>query len=305
MSKPNVKTRNSTQTTLIGLVGQGKVFIPSEVPTWRAIFQYGILLQKTKLLEDGGTRANYPVEELSDDIATKVIEQWTLANSKFCPPVTVGKRGLAKKISRRWAGINKVARGKATAAEKSKAVRELDTLCDICVCQHEINLCNNSDVKCSGCRFQAHIQCNCAKDIKVPQNELYWLYYQRLKTSEKSSIQIGHKDLTENKKEEIKFKNVCERRKRSETMKDKEEAERNKRFKMIKLEEESEEENLEDQGDEQKSSTSQRYVKLLLANTCYIIKVHKILDNKTSYCKGYRKSDYLQFNYKHIWRIII
>ena len=255
----NVKTRKSTQTKLVDLVGKGKQFIPSEVPTWRSIFQYAVLIQKTELVENNVKNSKYPICNLSHDIAIKVLEQWTLSNSKFQPPVTINQKTLSRRIEKRLTAINKVAKGKASKAETSKALSELDTLCDICVCQHDIYLCNNTDVKCSGCEFKAHIQCDCVKEVKVPRNELQWLYYQRHKKTEISQIQITRQDSTENKKEEVKFKNVVNRKKRSQSLITKEEEEKESRFKLVKQDDESEDETIEDENmDDQLPSTSQR-----------------------------------------------
>ena len=39
-------TRNKTKSSLEELVGPGKNFLPSEVPTYRAVFQRGLILQQ-------------------------------------------------------------------------------------------------------------------------------------------------------------------------------------------------------------------------------------------------------------------
>ena len=164
--------------------------------------------------------------------------------------MTVNKRSLAERIQRHWVNISDVARGKAKSTIKSKALSGLDTLCDVCFCQHEIFLC--SDVKCSGCELKAHVHCDCAKEMKVPRDELEWLYYQRHKKCEVSAYQISRPDSAKNKKEALKFEIAVDRRKRSEQLKEKEDAERTDRFKMIKLEE------IDDEIVDQIPSTSER-----------------------------------------------
>ena len=65
-------TRLSTNTKLIALVGPGKEFVPSEVPSLRAVIQRGILLQQDNLQ----SRRNYPIKDMAKDLAQFILEQW-------------------------------------------------------------------------------------------------------------------------------------------------------------------------------------------------------------------------------------
>ena len=47
-----------------------------------------------------------------------------------------------------------------------------------------------------------HINCSCVKEIKVPNLELKWLYYQRSKVGEKSDMGMYKGDIVETKRQE-------------------------------------------------------------------------------------------------------
>ena len=64
-------TRLSTNTKLIALVGPGKEFVPSDVPTLRAVIQKGILLQQDSLQ----SRNTYLIKEIAKDLAQLILEQ--------------------------------------------------------------------------------------------------------------------------------------------------------------------------------------------------------------------------------------
>ena len=51
-----IKTRKQSYSKLSELVGSGKDFLPSEVPTLRAVIQKGILIRERVLLELGKAR---------------------------------------------------------------------------------------------------------------------------------------------------------------------------------------------------------------------------------------------------------
>ena len=72
-------TRLSLNTKLIALVGPGKEFVPSDVPTLRTVIQKGILLQQDSLQ----SRRNYPIKVLAKDLAQLILEQWQISNDDF------------------------------------------------------------------------------------------------------------------------------------------------------------------------------------------------------------------------------
>ena len=59
---PATPTRLSSNTKLVELVGPGKEFLPSEVPTLRALIQKGILMQEDNL-HNNIIRSKYPIKD--------------------------------------------------------------------------------------------------------------------------------------------------------------------------------------------------------------------------------------------------
>ena len=193
-------TREKVKSSLEDLVGSGKPFLPSEVPTYRAIFQSGILLKQEHASGNAANR-KYGIPKLCSDLSYEIITQWRKANPKFEPPITIKEKSLTNRLITKWKRITNVANGLASESTAETAISELDSLCDICVCSHEIVLCPNHG-DCSGCVYKAHVKCDCPLDQKVPRLELYWLFHQRHKTSEKSGIQIAAADLRETKRQQ-------------------------------------------------------------------------------------------------------
>ena len=76
----SVKTRRSSGGKLSEYIGSGKDFLPSELPTLRALLRKGIQLQNEKLVSSNF----YP--ELAQVIAKASEPQWIKANVVFIPP---------------------------------------------------------------------------------------------------------------------------------------------------------------------------------------------------------------------------
>ena len=193
-------TRKAVDFKLKNLIGPGKEFLPSEVPTLRAVIQKGILIQEKLVIEEEESRHLLSTYKLSEVLASEVQTQWQLSNEKFIEPITLSNKSLANRIKRYWDSLTDAANGKLAKAPKERLLDKLDRLFDIISCQHQVVLCDSSDVKCKGCSYKAHI-INCTCKVKVPKLELQWLYYQRTKSSEKSQLQIASADVVENKKE--------------------------------------------------------------------------------------------------------
>ena len=102
-------TRLSTNTKLIALVGPGKEFVPSDVPTLRTVIQKGILLQQDSLQ----SRRNYPIKVLAKDLAQLILEQWQISNDDFQKPVTKDEKTIADIIVKKWNTLTKVSQDKA------------------------------------------------------------------------------------------------------------------------------------------------------------------------------------------------
>ena len=83
--------------------------------------------------------------------------------------------------------MEEVAQGKTSKAVKDKILEKLDSLLDITTCPHVIPFCKDPGSGCSDvkkCQMNAHINCDCSQECKVPVTNLYWLAIQRLKREE-------------------------------------------------------------------------------------------------------------------------
>ena len=186
-------TRTSAINNLREAVGPSKDFLTSEIPSWRAVFQRGFLLQDQFENQHFLHKKRYPLSEVSKDLAKLICAQWKESNSSFIPPRVIKEKTIAEKICDRWKRLTKAVNGNISETVATSAISELDTLLDICVCKHTILLC--VDFGCSGCSNKAHITCDCALTTKIPTVE--WIYHQRAKTTEKSALQISTVDYKE------------------------------------------------------------------------------------------------------------
>ena len=80
MSK--AKTRHSSITSISEFIGPGKDFIPSELPTNRAVIQKGILLKEQKSITCNLRQNKYSNRDLASDLIPLVLAQWRKANIK-------------------------------------------------------------------------------------------------------------------------------------------------------------------------------------------------------------------------------
>ena len=208
-----VKTRRHSDSKLSELVGPGKEFIPSEVPTLRAIIQRGILIRDRLLLEQGSAKTDVHIKDIVVELVPLIVAQWQISNAKFAPPVTIKEDSIRAKVERLWGKVEEVKRGRAKKTEREKVELLLDKLLDITTCPHSIQLCNEPGSGCKDvkkCKFQAHIKCDCPHEKKVPVLELRWLHAQRTKRGEKSSMMMSLDDKPETAKQRKAEKRRCE-----------------------------------------------------------------------------------------------
>ena len=88
------KTRGSLTTHMTSLVGSGREFIPSQLPTNRDVLRFGLYLRE----QAEADKRNYPVNILVRDIVP--VAQWTKANAEFKFPVTIHKEALCGRVKR-------------------------------------------------------------------------------------------------------------------------------------------------------------------------------------------------------------
>ena len=75
MSSPLTRTGLSSDEKLIELVGTGKEFLPSEVPTLRDVIRKGIQIQQDNIYK-GISRNNYSMSNMTRELTKLVINQW-------------------------------------------------------------------------------------------------------------------------------------------------------------------------------------------------------------------------------------
>ena len=98
------KTRGQIGLKLRDLVGPGKEFLPSDVPTLRGVMQRGLLIKERLMLEEGRGKKQVQVSEIVEELVPLIEVQWQNSNPRFCPPVTIQGYSLRKKLENCGAG---------------------------------------------------------------------------------------------------------------------------------------------------------------------------------------------------------
>ena len=198
------KTRGQIGLKLRDLVGPGKEFLPSDVPTLRGVMQRGLLIKERLMLEEGRGKKQVQVSEIVEELVPLIEVQWQNSNPRFCPPVTIQGYSLRKKLEKLWGRVEKVAHGIVRKSEKDKVMDMLDKVLDITTCSCKIALCDEPDSGCKGekqCKVKAHISCSCPLQNKVPIMELLWLAKQRAKIGDKSELMMDRVDKVESERQ--------------------------------------------------------------------------------------------------------
>ena len=94
-------------------------------------------------------------------------EHWQRANALFKPPITNDQRTSHGKLKNLWQKDGQAVLGKGKLKDKDRFTEKLDKLVDILNCKCKIVLC--VDFECGDdCGDEAHIQCKCQKEQKIP-----------------------------------------------------------------------------------------------------------------------------------------
>ena len=105
LSMAEVKTRRHSASKLSEFVGPTKEFLPSEVPTLRAIIQRGLLVRDRLLLEQGSAKTEIHTKDIIAELVPLISTQWQMSNGKFSPPVTIKEDSIRKKVERLWGRV--------------------------------------------------------------------------------------------------------------------------------------------------------------------------------------------------------
>ena len=92
------KTRQSSGNKLVDLVGCGKEFVLSDIPTHRAVIQRAILIKEKLYVQNDTAKTEIKKADIIPELATLIIEQWKSSNDKFVSPVTIQKGSLEKRL---------------------------------------------------------------------------------------------------------------------------------------------------------------------------------------------------------------
>ena len=91
---PKPKTSLASGTKMSDLLGPGKEFTLTELPTLREVLRYGIWLRQ----DTDEDQRNYNNKGMAKDIVGKVLEQWARANNQFKNPVILSEKTLCNKV---------------------------------------------------------------------------------------------------------------------------------------------------------------------------------------------------------------
>ncbi|ROT70079.1 putative leucine zipper transcription factor-like protein 1 isoform X2 [Penaeus vannamei] len=177
-------------------MNKDKIKVPLECSCWhwataRNILRYGIYMSEQS--EDD--RRNYPVDQLVGDIYPALTGQWNKANALFKPPVLNGKVAITPKLKVVWHQAVMFSFGKGKLDAKEWFMVKLDELFYlICV------ITNCGEEGCEGCVNQAHINCFCSREKKIPVKELAYIKGQEEKVGSIGPYQMGGPDLSEHKR---------------------------------------------------------------------------------------------------------
>ena len=128
LSMAGVKTRRRSDSKLSQLVGPGKEFIPSEVPTLQTITQRGILIRDRMLLEQGSAKTDVHIKDIVLELVFSDSGTiWQISNAKIAPPVTIKEGSITYDKGQRWIGcggrwrrLNMEEQGKGRVEVKGK-----------------------------------------------------------------------------------------------------------------------------------------------------------------------------------------
>ena len=190
------KTRNKLSSHMSMYLGVGKELPLTQLPTLRDLLRYGLFLREVSNVD----KRNYPIDTMTTDIMSALLTQWTKANAKLVYPILIHQNTIKNRLKTCWEKAFKLSTGQGKLKDREKLALKLDQLFDILYCHCPITLC--SDVGCDAeCKKEAHIQCKCKMEEKIPVMELRFVRSQREKIGNNSSHMIAGADKPESKKQ--------------------------------------------------------------------------------------------------------
>ncbi|KAL3045400.1 hypothetical protein OYC64_013634 [Pagothenia borchgrevinki] len=122
------------------------------------------------------------------------------------------------KLKEVWNQAVQFSLGKGKLDAKERFSVKLDQLFDILTCKCQITSCEGGG--CDSCVIQAHINCSCSREKRIPLKDLAYIKGQKEKVGSKGPHQMGAPDLQEHKRqvrtlERQGMENMAEERRRS------------------------------------------------------------------------------------------
>lgn len=188
----NKGTRTKSSSHMSKFVGNRQELLVSELPNVRDILRYSVFLREQS--EDD--RRNYQVDKLVGDIPDISVgqSQYSVHTIFINEKITI-----ISKFKEFWDQAVNFSLGKGIGDAKERFVTTLDKLFDILNCKYQITSCEDEDYEY--CIIQAHINCSCSRDKKIPVKDLAYIKRQREKVESKGSHQMRGPDQPEHKRQ--------------------------------------------------------------------------------------------------------
>jgi hypothetical protein len=200
--------RSSTRGTqdlnsLRDLVGTSNPLPQTDLPSLRDLLRAGIYIKEI----NSTSPKQHSISDLSQELADLLISVYSKANIQFVPGQNMfPRKTIIAKIQRDWKAAIDVVNNKVKGAKQKKELimDKLDKFYNVLYC-----LCTNI-ISCeergcdSECIKEAHIECTCPKDQKIPVIELLFIRDQRNRN--KKGLMIGSVDPVESDRLDQQFR---------------------------------------------------------------------------------------------------
>ena len=193
------KTRKRLSSSLNDIVGTGRHLLENQVPTLRAALRKALIIREEKSHLDNTHVRNMEISEIMNDVVEDVKRLWLKSNFLFQRPVIITDKAIKKTLLNAWETAKDIGRNRITKkASIEKFQKKLDKVLDITTCHCKISPCSESSDPCKSSCGGFHISCKCPSQVRIPPQELRWIYYERNRKSEDSGgMQLGSGDRVE------------------------------------------------------------------------------------------------------------
>ena len=193
ISKMASKKRHTS--TIDKYLGPSAPLPLADLPTLRDILKQCQLLRERQI----GPTEKYSVTDMASDVLPLIFTVWNRANAKLIElPIRVSDRALTLRIESKWTTLSKIARKKGNVGPKEKQSFEsdLDKLFSILSCSCDFITCGAANCQQENCP-SVHLNCDCARESKIPKLDLPYIKDQREKKGTKGHMQMALGDAEE------------------------------------------------------------------------------------------------------------